>query len=260
MFEELSRDKLRYTETESWIKTKNLEKELKVAIDEDDLEKIEDITAQIKSLGYRYKFPAKTASLTTRWCSSALKIEVFDRILRYAEDTLENCKVLFVDGIRREESGARSKYNEMELHRCSAVTQKNRLVHHLRPIIEWDEQMVWDIMKRHKINPHPCYKLGWNRCSCAMCIFSLPQHFAGIKEILPERFEQIVNLEKELGFTLDNKKNITDYIDGAESCVLNRDETLISCVKSGTLPDDYIICENWELPVGAFHGADGEPC
>lgn len=260
VFEELSSEKITTTDTDSWKQTLELSRQLKIAESTNDTELIEELMVKIKSLGYRFKFPAKTASLATRWCSSALKIEVCDRILRYAEDTFQDCKILFVDGIRREESPARNKYNEMESHRCSAVSKKNRLVHHWRPIIEWTEEQVWDILKKYSINPHPCYKLGWSRCSCAMCIFSLPEHFKGIKEILPERFQEIVDLEKELGFTLDNKKSIEEYIKDAKSCVLNKDENLISYVRSGELPSDYIICNEWELPVGAYHCSEGGPC
>jgi hypothetical protein len=31
---------------------------------------------ELESMGHRMKFPAKSASLATRWCSSILKIEV----------------------------------------------------------------------------------------------------------------------------------------------------------------------------------------
>lgn len=256
-FEELTSSKVTTISTKANEQTKILLDRLE---EENNIDKLNEIIEEIKELGYRYKFPAKTASLNTRWCSSVLKIEVCNRLIRYSEDTYENCKLLFIDGIRREESGARSKYNEMEEHTTSALTQKNRLVHHWRPIIEWDEKMVWDIIKKYNINPHPCYKLGWNRCSCSMCIFGLPKHFKGIKEILPDSFNQVVKLEEELGFTLDNKKSIEKYIENADSCILNRDEELIKYIQTGILPDDYIYLENWETPVGAFHGAEGGPC
>jgi 3'-phosphoadenosine 5'-phosphosulfate sulfotransferase (PAPS reductase)/FAD synthetase len=180
--------------------------------------------------------------------------------MRYADATIKDCKILFIDGIRREESAGRSHYNEMEFHSSAALT-KNRLIHHWRAVIEWDEQMVWDIIKRWNITPHPCYRLGWNRCSCAMCIFSMPNHFKGVEEVLPERFNQLINLEKSLNFTVDNKKDLKTYINGAKSCVLNPDKDLIEIAKSKDLPKNYILNNNkWMLPVGAFHGTEGGPC
>lgn len=258
-FEELESEEVKHTKTERWVKTETLQHELEKAEKENDIEKQEEIMLELKKLGYRFKFPAKSPSLTTRWCSSALKIEVFSRIIRYSDFTGEDCKILFVDGLRREESHSRSKYNEMEQHSCSAKT-KNRIVHSWRNIIEWDEQMVWDIIKRHRINPHPCYKLGWNRCSCAMCIFSMPKHFKGIQEVMPERFQQLADFEREIGFTVDNKKDLYDYIKDANSCIVYKDPLLMDLVKRDTLPENYIYQEEWKMPAGAFQGCDGGPC
>ena len=53
--------------------------------------------------------------------------------------------------------------------------------------MDWDEAWIWEIIKKWRIAPHPCYAAGWNRCSCMMCIFSLPTHWAGIRELFPER-------------------------------------------------------------------------
>jgi 3'-phosphoadenosine 5'-phosphosulfate sulfotransferase (PAPS reductase)/FAD synthetase len=259
-FEEFNTDNLKVTTTETWEKTKALKKALEEAKRNNDYEKQEEINTELKLLGYRFKFPAKSPSLSVRWCSSMLKIEVCNRLLRYADATMKDCKVLFIDGIRREESAGRSRYNEMELHASTAIT-KNRIIHHWRAVIEWNEQMIWDIMKRWNITPHPCYKLGWNRCSCAMCIFSMPYHFKGIQEVLPDRFNQLLKLESSLNFTVDNKKDLISYINGAKSCVLNHDKELIKLAQSKDLPSDYIINnKKWILPAGAFHGAEGGPC
>lgn len=259
-FEELDSNTEKITITNTWKRTIELQESLEQAKSNNDVEREEEILIELKKLGYRFKFPAKSPSLTVRWCSSMLKIEVCNRLLRYADATLKDCKVLFIDGIRREESAGRSHYNEMEMHTSSAPT-KSRIIHHWRNIIEWDEQAVWDIIRRWNINPHPCYKLGWNRCSCAMCIFSMPHHFQGIKEILPKQFNQLIKLEKDISFTIDNKKDLTNYIDGAKSCVLNRDPELIKLAQSKKLPSDYILNkEEWILPAGAFHGAEGGPC
>lgn len=253
-FEQLKDKSIRTIESPSWKRTVEITKELEcLSTDDHNSEILEE---ELKSLGHRFKFPAKAASLRTRWCSSALKIEVFNTMLRYDDLTERNQKILFVDGIRREESNGRSKYNEMEVHSCSA-TKKGRFVHTWRPILEWTEEEVWEIIKNWKINPHPCYRLGWNRCSCAMCIFSQPKHFKGIQEIMPNRINQLANLERELNFTIDNNKDIISYMEGACSCLINPDPYLIECAISRELPSDYLISHNWEIPAGAFQGCDG---
>lgn len=85
--------------------------------------------------------------------------------------------------------------------------------------------------KRHK--SHPCYRAGWNRCSCAACIFSTPKMFAGFKELYPEEFVLLKQDEKILGFTLDNKCNLETFIDGAESCVYQGDKSAIHSLVYG---------------------------
>ena len=120
------------------------------------------------SLGTRRKFPQTSADLSVRWCSAALKIDPFARVLNN-EPAYQGKKILVVTGERREESSARSKYDETEEHRCNS---RNHLVHHWRPVIDWTEQQVWDVISRHRVRPHPAYLLGWGRVSCMNCIFA----------------------------------------------------------------------------------------
>ena len=136
--------------------------------------------------GKRHKFPAKSGTHQGRWCSGNLKAAVQDSVTSNLEKTKGYVKVLVVSGERRGESAGRSKYNEMEIHRTNATAKAHRLVHQWRPVIDYSEKDVWEVLKRHRVNPHPCYRAGWNRCSCAMCIFSTPSLFAGIRELYPE--------------------------------------------------------------------------
>lgn len=121
---------------------------------------------RLKAMGYRFKFPAKSGDLRRRWCSAYLKIVVGYTVIRNLEKTKANIKCLIVSGERREESSCRAKYNEIELHETHAGARANRIVHQWRNIIDYSERDVWDTLKRRRINPHPCYIYGWNRCSC----------------------------------------------------------------------------------------------
>ena len=209
----------------------------------------------------RHKFPAKSGTHQGRWCSGNLKASVQDSVTSNLVKTKNNVKVLVVSGERRGESAGRSKYNEMEIHRTNATARANRLVHQWRPVIDYSEKDVWEVLKRHKINPHPCYRAGWNRCSCAMCIFSTPPLFAGIRELYPEDFALLKQDERILGFTLDNKCDLETYVGDARSCLYHGDTAAIHSLITGAFgTDDIHVTGHWMYPAGAFHGAEGGPC
>ena len=231
---------------------------LKIAVADatiSQLDKLEELG------GKRGKFPAKGPTHQGRWCSGSLKASVQDSVTATLEETRKDTKILVVSGERRGESIGRSKYNEMEIHRTNAEKRNHRLVHQWRAVIDYTEKDVWEIIKRHGINPHPCYRAGWNRCSCMMCIFSAPRHFAGIKELFPEDYNALRHDEEVLGFTLDNNCNLDDFVGDAESCVSkDADPAAIKAILSGEYSVEDIYTDNWRYPSGAFHGIDGGSC
>lgn len=233
----------------------------------------DEMDTQLRKFGYRMKFPAKTGDLSRRWCSAYLKIMVADTVMsnlsRLQELGIsgeknrksENVKILVISGERRGESNGRSKYNEIEIHRTNAPAKAHRIVHQWRPVIDYSERDVWEVLKRHRVNPHPCYRAGWNRCSCAMCIFSTPKLFAGIREIYPNEFRKLKNDEEILGFTLDNKCDLETFVGDAESCVYHGDDKALRSLVTGEFTeDDVYVNGRWLYPAGAFHGAEGGPC
>lgn len=210
--------------------------------------------------GKRLKFPAKGGTHQGRWCSGNLKASVQDSVTSNLEKTRTDKKILVVSGERRGESVGRSKYNEMEIHRTNAEKNSHRTVHQWRAVIDYSEKDIWEVLKRHNVNPHPCYRIGWNRCSCAMCIFSTPSLFAGIKEIYPKEYEELRRDEEILGFTLDNKKCLDDFVGDAKSCVYWKDKSAMYSIQTGAFSVNDIYVKDWQYPVGAFHGSDGGPC
>ena len=229
---------------------------------------ISEMENKLAEFGYRMKFPMKRGDLSRRWCSAYLKIMVADTVLRNMNSVAANLtktrmdiKLLIVSGERRGESVGRSKYNEIEIHRTNAVSKHHRTVHQWRPVIDYSEKDIWEVLKRHKVNPHPCYRAGWNRCSCAMCIFSTPQLFAGIRELYPKEYALLCQDEKVLGFTLDNHCDLETYIGSADSCVYHGDKEAIQSLLTGEFPVESVyVKDKWKYPVGAFHGAAGGPC
>ena len=229
---------------------------------------ISEMENKLAEFGYRMKFPMKSGDLSRRWCSAYLKIMVADTVLRNMNSVAANLtktrmdiKLLIVSGERRGESVGRSKYNEIEIHRTNAVSKHHRTVHQWRPVIDYSEKDIWEVLKRNKVNPHPCYRAGWNRCSCAMCIFSTPQLFAGIRELYPKEYALLCQDEKVLGFTLDNHCDLETYIGSADSCVYHGDKEAIQSLLTGEFPVESVyVKDKWKYPVGAFHGAAGGPC
>lgn len=121
---------------------------------------IDDMEQRLKEYGCRMKFPAKGGTHQGRWCSGNLKAAVQDSVTANLDKTRQGVKILVVSGERRGESSGRSKYNEIEIHRTNAEKKLKRTVHQWRPVIDYSEKDVWEVLKRHRVNPHPCYRAG----------------------------------------------------------------------------------------------------
>jgi len=216
---------------------------------------------KLKAIGKREKFPAKSGCHQGRWCSGTLKAEVQSSVTTNLDKTQSDTKILIVSGERRGESTGRAKYNEMEVHRTNATARAHRLVHQWRAVIDYSLRDVWEVNRRHKINPHPCYPCGWGRCSCMCCIFSLPCHWAGIRELFPKEYEALRQDEIRLGFTMDNKKTLDEYVGEAESCVYYGAPNALRQLITGQFSQtDIYQTGEWTFPAGAFKGSAGGPC
>lgn len=203
-----------------------------------------------KGSSTRRKFPAVAADLRTRWCSSVAKIDVLSRVI--VDLYPKKGTYWILTGERRQESNARSKYKDHEDYRANTQTRK---AIQIRPIIDWDETQVWDIMKRWGIVPHPCYYLGWSRCSCQICIFSSANLWATNEQIAPEKIGKIASIEDNIEHTMYNKKTIlqkvldgmsiagsSENFDSWAKIAMN--EVYTGEIKVGSLA--------WKLPAGAY--------
>lgn len=208
-------------------------------------------------LGTRRKFPQVSASLTTRWCSGSLKVDVMAASIRNQE-RFDGKRTLVVTGERAEESSNRAKYKTFEPHRSNSG---GRTVDQYRPVHAWSEQKVWDIMHEHGIVPHPSYQLGYGRLSCRHCIFANANQIATNNALYPESTAKVAAREKEFGVTIHRKDDLmtratkgTPYRPGIEDPVMAR-------LGESTVWDVPIIIPKiqWKLPAGAFGEKDG-PC
>jgi len=204
----------------------------------------------------RMKFPASVADLQARWCSYYVKISVMRQMLGNTP-RLDGKTIVVCTGERREESGNRAKYPEIESYRngVGARGSKNKKILAWRPVIDLKETEVWDLIKKHKIQPHPAYMLGWDRCSCQTCIFNSSNIWATINEINPEKIQRLTQMENTMNFAMfsDKDKNpvtLLEKMAKGASLIEPGDQYWID---QGTKKwDAPIIVENWVMPKGAF--------
>lgn len=200
-----------------------------------------------RSVGTRRRFPAPSRDPKVRWCSSTVKIDVMERALRRQARFLGQ-RTLVVTGERGQESDNRARYKELQPHRARS---SRRPVDHARLVLRWDEAHVWAILERHRINPHPCYRLGWGRCSCALCIFANANQVASHRQVHPAQFKQLAQLEGALGWTIKPGVSLPVLADrGTPYPMEDRDRQ----AALATTFSEPIVLEpgTWRLPRGAF--------
>lgn len=146
-----------------------------------------------RQLVTKLAFPPPVGNLQARWCSSALKMEVGERIL-HNDPRLQDGTFCVVTGIRADESVQRAKQDPLAVERA-----KKRTIWTWLAVHDWPEADVWAILERYRVNPHPAYKIGFGRVSCMTCIFGNREQWATVKAINPERFEIIADYEDFFG-------------------------------------------------------------
>lgn len=202
--------------------------------------------------GTRRMFPQLTADLGKRWCSAYLKVDVMKRAINN-QSRFNGKRTLVLTGERAQESTARAKYATFQPHTTSNT---KRTVDQLRPVHGYSEQDVWDMIKRHGVNPHPAYKLGWGRLSCAMCIFGGASQWASVKAVMPERFAKVAALEVEFGKTIDRDRvPVTDKAAAGTAYAGCANKALVAEALNPAWDGQILVDPaSWELPAGAFSG------
>ncbi len=203
----------------------------------------------------RNQFPQVSPDLAVRWCSAYLKIDVGSAAIRN-QARFVGRRTLFVTGERAQESASRARYQTFEAHRADLRDgRKARHVDHWRPVHSWDETRVWEIIRKHGINPHPAYRLGWGRVSCAACIFGSPNQWASLRAVNGEQFARIAGFEQKFGKTIKRKLNVVQTADRGHAYEMSAAD--IAAATSETFEEPVLLSEEaWTLPKGAF----GESC
>lgn len=206
--------------------------------------------------GKRGLFPQESGDLKLRWCSPVGKIDVSAVALRN-QDRFEQARTLFVTGERAEEGPKRARYNvfEPQTRTDRREGELGRHVDHYRPVHHLSKCAVWALLERFNVNPHPCYKLGWGRCSCAACIFGNKHQWASLRHANPAQFRGIAKKEALTGQTI--KRSGLNVIQLADRGTPYPDmdphdiETALSPIYN-----EPIFVYPWTLPKGAY----GDSC
>ena len=208
-------------------------------------------------LGTRRRFPQTSPDLSVRWCSGAIKIDVGDSALRNQE-RFRGKRTLVLTGERAEESAHRAHYAFFERDRTDAREGRlQRLVDHCRLVHAWEEHRVWGIIQQYGVNPHPAYRLGWGRVSCAACIFGNRNQWASLRQVNPAQFERVAAYEVEFGATIKHKLSVVQEADrGTPYPDMKRKD--IAAATSHRYDEPIILPPGaWSLPAGAYGDSNG---
>lgn len=207
-------------------------------------------------LGTRLKYPQVAASLSARWCSAYVKIDVGEKMLR-GQERFIGCRTLIVTGERAQESTSRARYATFEVDRADSRTSggKPRHVDRWLAVHAWSEQEVWAIIERWLVNPHPAYRLGWGRVSCAACIFGNANQWASLRVVNPPQFASHGVLEVRFARTINRKLSVVQLADKGTPYPM-REEDVRAALADTFAEHVFLTGATWKLPAGAF----GDSC
>lgn len=214
------------------------------------------------TVGTRGRHPAPSPDLFVRWCSPVVKIDVCSAAIAN-DPRLKGKKVLLVTGERRDESGSRSTYATVERRKGTTTGgrgRKPRRVDQYRMILEWSERDVWEYLKAHGLRPHPCYYLGFSRCSCRTCVFNGPDEWATVRSIAPAAFGWHAEVEASSGKTIRFGLTVVEAADRGTPLPGVADVALVALANGTEYPDEMVRVPAggaWETPAGAYRKGCG---
>ena len=143
----------------------------------------------------KQRFP----SVKARFCTEQLKVVPLAKYVDSQEENDANNPHMMFVGIRREESPARAKMTETSYSNVKypPMVTSWRLNHH--PLLDWYSQDVFDIHKKHDVEPNPLYKMGMSRVGCFPCIMAKQSELKKIIKVYPEIIDQLEDWEAKVG-------------------------------------------------------------
>lgn len=224
---------------------------------EDQAGTIHEVGGMRGSVSTRRKFPAVSSDLTKRWCSPYLKIQPAVAAINNQPRFLHK-RTLTISGERAQESAGRARYAALEPDAADNRygVKAVRYIDRWRPVHQWKTIEVWDIIGRYGVKTHPCYDLGWGRCSCIHCIFGSPDQCASARLVDPVGFAELCVLEQECNWTIHDGETLTARADRGNAYHLDPSIVALAMSTVYNLPI-RVPQDEWLLPIGAFGEASG---
>ncbi len=130
----------------------------------------------------------RVPSARARFCTERLKIIPMIRyIKKLAEETDD--EIVIYQGIRADESSARSKMQEEEWSDAYDCMVK-------RPLFRWTAEECFDLTKKHGIEPNPLYKMGARRVGCFPCVMITLGELKRLNITYPAIWDRMAQMEK----------------------------------------------------------------
>ena len=133
-----------------------------------------------------------------RFCTSKLKTDPIRKWVTEYCRTHGITEAKIAIGLRREESATRAAKPEF--------SRVNALITDWHPILDLTEAQVFETIRAAGQAPHRVYSQGWSRLSCVMCVLGRKAEHLKARELYPEKFRKMAELEKELGKSIRLKQ------------------------------------------------------
>lgn len=148
-----------------------------------------------------------------RQCTSDLKRDPIDKFVRNYMKQRGLSLVVSCMGIRSDESPARSKKNPFKLNKRNS--RAGRTWFDFYPIFTWTQEEVFYTIEYYNQEPFWTYAKGMTRVSCRFCILASKGDLCTAAKLAPDHFQEMVDLEKEIDFTLQQGKTLEQITQGS---------------------------------------------
>lgn len=145
-----------------------------------------------------------------RQCTSDLKRDPIDKIVRRELAEKADGLVVHCVGIRAEESASRAKRNPFTFNKRES--KAGREVYHWYPIFDWLETKVRATVADAGQELHWAYGEGMTRLSCCFCIMASKRDLATAARLKPELLARYVELEERTGYSMIAKKTLREIL------------------------------------------------
>lgn len=128
-----------------------------------------------------------------------------------------------------------------------------------RPLLKWSAKDVFDMHKKHGIEPNPLYTQGMSRVGCMPCIFVKKEELFEIYRRFPEEIERIAEWERLVANVSrrgdssflpaldgDDRKDIWDWVEWSKTTYGGRQIDMLKMIELEAPPlcsSVYGLCE-----------------